>query len=379
MRFLLFLSLWACFSASLLAQTDATKPPKPPKPKNLVVNPSFEIPKDSTQQLDLSNPIDKLKGWDSPNKSEPKAFTSVKKLDKFYVYDPYGASWDFAARSGKNVSAVNVRGGTVENPKREYIQGTLREPLVVGKKYYFGFWVHYHCEGANNIGIAFLPEKAKVDNGGLLPFQPASYQVKVTNYDKKNTWTLVRDSFIAYKPYQYFVIGNFFPDSLTKVQARQYNHYFAFLDDIMVLEAENQAYTKPVDEKKEIQKWVGNTVTAKNTNQAIVLESVYFDYNKSVLLPESFPSLNELADQMKAVPTLQIKVKGHTSTEGDVAYNLKLSRNRAKAVRAYLIEKGIEETRISSEGYGETQPIGPNDSEEARAKNRRVEFEIVAK
>ena len=48
-------------------------------------------------------------------------------------------------------------------------------------------------------------------------------------------------------------------------------------------------------------------------------------------------------------------------------------------MRAYLIEKGIEETRISSEGYGETQPIGPNDSEEARAKNRRVEFEIVAK
>jgi outer membrane protein OmpA-like peptidoglycan-associated protein len=376
MRFLLSFSLLVCFSATLLAQP-TTAPA--PKPKNLVQNFSFEVRADSTQKLELSNPAEKLSGWSSPNRGEPKVFTSIPKGDKFFVYDQYGANWDFAARSGRNVAGINVRGGTIEHPKREYLQGTLKEPLTVGKKYYFGFWVHYHCEGANNIGIAFLPNKAKLDSAGLLPFQPASFQQKVTNYDKKSTWTLVRDSFIAYKPYQYFVIGNFFPDSLTKVQSKQYNHYFAFIDDILVMEAENQNFSKPIDEKKEMQKWVGNTVTAQNTNKAIVLESVYFDYDKATLLPESFPSLNELAEQMKAVPTLKIKVKGHTSTEGDAPYNLKLSRNRAKSVRAYLIEKGVEESRISSEGYGETQPIGPNDTEEERARNRRVEFEILAK
>lgn len=378
MKFFLFLPC-IVFALQMYAQPSGSASLPPAKPKNLVINPSFEIPADSSQSLDVSNPLQALKGWSSPNGAAPKVFTSVRKGNSYFVYDPYGASWDFSARSGKNVAGVNVRGGTSKNPKREYLQGMLSKPLEVGKKYYFGFWVHYHCEGANNIGIAFLPNKTQLDSSGIIPLQPASYQGKVTNYNKNSTWTLVRDSFIAYKSFQYFIIGNFFSDSLTKVQSRQYNHYFAFLDDILVVEAENQSFKKPVDEKIEVQKWVSNTVAAQNTQKAIVLENVYFDYNKSELLSKSFPSLDDLAEQLQAVPTLKIKIKGHTSTEGNDAYNLKLSRNRAKAVQDYLIQKGISSDRLSYEGYGETQPVSTDPAESERAKNRRVEFEILNK
>lgn len=346
----------------------------------MVLNPSFELRSDTTVNWLVQNPIDRAAAWESPNKSKAQVYTSVKKGDKYFVYDPYGATWNFAARTGKNVAGLNVLPGQDKYGKRSYIQGELKEPLTIGQKYYFGFWVHYHCEGANNIGIAFLPERAQMDTTTeVLPFEPATYQAKVTNYDKARSWTFVRDSFIAYKPFQYFVIGNFFPDSLTEVQDDVYKHYYAFIDDIVVIEAENPSFNKDVDPKKEEVKWVRNTVTAKSVNSSFILKNIYFEYDKAVLLPESNKSLNELLEQMNAQPTLKIKIKGHTSTEGDSAYNLKLSQNRAKAVRAYLVKNGVEAPRIQYQGYGETVPIGPNDSEDNRAINRRVEFEILEK
>jgi outer membrane protein OmpA-like peptidoglycan-associated protein len=358
----------------LSAQPSATTPkPDANKPKNLVINSSFEQRTDTSLALDKTNLIDRAQGWSSPNGGAPLLYTSFKKGDKTVIYDPFGASWDFSARTGKNVAGVHVVN------KREYIQGTLREPLTVGKKYYFAFWVHYHCEGANNLGITFLPEKIKLDSAGLLPFRPATFQANVNIYDKKNTWALVRDSFIAYKPYQYFVIGNFFPDSLTKVQSKKYNHYFAYVDDILVIEAENQTQVKPVDIKKETEKWVSNITVATQVNTAIVLKNVYFKYDSAILQDEAIPSLDDLAEQMRASPTLHIRVKGHTSSEGADDYNERLSAARARSVRQYLIKKGIAADRIEAQGYGETRPLTDNDTEEHMALNRRVEFEIVAK
>ena len=75
--------------------------------------------------------------------------------------------------------------------------------------------------------------------------------------------------------------------------------------------------------------------------------------------------------------TMKILVKGHTSSEGSDEYNLKLSENRAKSVVNYLVSKGIERSRLSFKGYGKTQPIEGNDTEESRQKNRRVEFEVM--
>jgi len=113
------------------------------------------------------------------------------------------------------------------------------------------------------------------------------------------------------------------------------------------------------------------------TGQAIVLENILFEKASAVLLPESFPELNKLLEFLQSAPDVKIEIAGHTSSEGDDSYNLKLSQGRAEAVSAYLIDKGIDESRIVAKGYGETKPVATNESEDGRKLNRRVEFKII--
>lgn len=113
-------------------------------------------------------------------------------------------------------------------------------------------------------------------------------------------------------------------------------------------------------------------------NQAFRLDNVYFDQSSYVLRPESYPQLNKLAKTLLTVPKLVIEIAGHTDNVGDRRLNQTLSENRAKIIRAYLIRSGIDERRLQHNGYGDTHPAAPNDSEENKRKNRRVEFVVVA-
>jgi len=103
----------------------------------------------------------------------------------------------------------------------------------------------------------------------------------------------------------------------------------------------------------------------------------HFDFDKSVLKPEGKSKLDDLVGKLKAVNLEVIIAIGHTDSIGSDAYNKKLSMRRAEAVKAYLISKGIEANRIYTEGKGESQPIADNKTKEGRAKNRRVEIEVV--
>lgn len=103
--------------------------------------------------------------------------------------------------------------------------------------------------------------------------------------------------------------------------------------------------------------------------------------------PESFVELNKLRDFLKANPTIKIEIGGHTDTRGDAAENLKLSDARAKSVKDYLIQQGIEAARLSSKGFGESMPIysdeaiakmpAEKEKEKAHQENRRTEYKIV--
>jgi outer membrane protein OmpA-like peptidoglycan-associated protein len=106
------------------------------------------------------------------------------------------------------------------------------------------------------------------------------------------------------------------------------------------------------------------------------LTGIQFQTAKSVILPKSFPILNNVVKVAKENPTYFLIINGHTDSQGDDARNLKLSDDRANAVRLYLINHGVPAVRLESHGYGETQPIETNDTPEGRAKNRRVEFKV---
>jgi len=103
----------------------------------------------------------------------------------------------------------------------------------------------------------------------------------------------------------------------------------------------------------------------------------HFDFDKSVLKPEGKAKLDDLVSKLKTVNLEVIIAIGHTDSIGSNAYNQKLSVRRANAVKAYLVSKGIEANRIYTEGKGETQPVASNKTKEGRAKNRRVEIEVV--
>jgi outer membrane protein OmpA-like peptidoglycan-associated protein len=106
----------------------------------------------------------------------------------------------------------------------------------------------------------------------------------------------------------------------------------------------------------------------------LALTGVLFDFNKSKLKPESDPVLEQVSAVMTRTPDLRLEVQGHTDGVGSEHYNLPLSKARARAVVVWLTDHGVAAERLEARGYGKTRPIAPNDTDEGRAKNRRVEI-----
>ena len=103
----------------------------------------------------------------------------------------------------------------------------------------------------------------------------------------------------------------------------------------------------------------------------------FFDFDKSVLKPEGRAKLTDLVSKIRGVNLEVIIAVGHTDSIGTVPYNQRLSVRRAEAVKAFLVSQGIERNRVYTEGKGESQPVADNKTKEGRAKNRRVEIEVV--
>ena len=118
-----------------------------------------------------------------------------------------------------------------------------------------------------------------------------------------------------------------------------------------------------------------DVVVVEKVNKAA--QNIFFATGSAKLLPKSFKSLKEVAEVMKDNPTYKIAVDGHTDNTGSDELNQKLSDSRANAVRKYLIDNGVEESKITATGYGETTPIADNKTAAGRTKNRRVEMKLT--
>ncbi len=111
--------------------------------------------------------------------------------------------------------------------------------------------------------------------------------------------------------------------------------------------------------------------------EKIVLKNIFFETDSYELKRESFAELNTLVELLKSNPDLKVEIGGHTDSVGSEEYNLSLSENRAKAVRDYLVSEGVDLGRLTFKGYGFSEPIADNDTEEGRAKNRRTEIKVL--
>jgi len=128
---------------------------------------------------------------------------------------------------------------------------------------------------------------------------------------------------------------------------------------------------------KELEQIPNTQVTTQEDRLVVTMsDAVLFDTNSAVLKPASMTTLDQMADVMKRYPDSDILVKGHTDNRGTEQYNQDLSERRAKAVKNYLILRGVAEGRMTAIGFGLTMPVADNATSEGRQKNRRVEIEI---
>lgn len=118
-------------------------------------------------------------------------------------------------------------------------------------------------------------------------------------------------------------------------------------------------------------------LSAVEENVTLVLNNIFFDFDRATLKPESFPELNRIISLMNERSGMEIEIAGHTDATGPESYNMQLSERRARSVVKYLTDKGIATNRISVVFHGESKPVEPNTTPEGRRRNRRVEFKII--
>jgi outer membrane protein OmpA-like peptidoglycan-associated protein len=107
------------------------------------------------------------------------------------------------------------------------------------------------------------------------------------------------------------------------------------------------------------------------------LQGIQFETGKDVIIKTSYPILDKVVSVMNDNKEYNLEINGHTDNVGNDARNLALSQKRADAVKAYLVKKGIETSRMTATGFGETKPVEDNKTAAGKAKNRRVEFKVI--
>jgi outer membrane protein OmpA-like peptidoglycan-associated protein len=106
----------------------------------------------------------------------------------------------------------------------------------------------------------------------------------------------------------------------------------------------------------------------------IITHGILFDVDKAVIKPESMGAINQIFRVLKQNPDIKYEIDGHTDNTGNSKHNLELSQQRADAVKTQLVSMGIDSSRLTTKGYGDTEPISDNSTPEGKANNRRVEF-----
>lgn len=358
--------------------------------QNLVFNPSFEDYMECPRKIDALGTLTTVEAWFQPTKGSADYFNICGSKDCGIPKNKLGYQH---ARTGLGMCGIYCS----KQDYREYLTTQLREPLQAGQRYRLTFYVslsEYSSGCVATIGGLFTRERPSDTVRSILmkkelkqvnPFVSQTvatyYEPQVVNpyerlLDNTRDWTCITGEFEAEGGEEYLTIGNFYPaarsnvtdlDSLTYLLPGAYY----YLDDVTLL-----CLTCSEPPQPEVQPQPAETEYA--VGATIILRNIFFDFDKATLLQQSYKELQNLLDILRSHPSMKIEIGGHTDGKGTTDYNLRLSEARAKSVVDYLIAKGIEPRRLHYKGYGKSQPIASNDTEEGRALNRRVEFRVLS-
>jgi OmpA-OmpF porin, OOP family len=150
--------------------------------------------------------------------------------------------------------------------------------------------------------------------------------------------------------------------------------YTKTLELVMYSDGRTFVEKNTIAQKQNIQE----KISEDDINKTILINNIYFERTKPTVLPESYPALQKLSNVLLSRPKLYISIIGHTDNVGDPDALKKLSEDRAAAIKTILIAEGVPENRVTTYGFGGSKPLAPNDTEENKSKNRRVEIKIVS-
>lgn len=359
----------------------------PTSAQNLVPNPSFETLTNLPVKENPKNTFEyePESGYIPYKKNLVAWFAATKTTPDLRINSP--AYYNECKRKFKNCdrakTGVNCIGiiTSMTNAKvktyREYIQIRLKERVRPNDTVYVELWVSKERQAklvSNNIGAYFSMKRVTKDTKEVLDLVPQINCDTVINAVKKS-WVKIEGSFVPDKPYQYLLIGNFYDIKNTETRVfKNYNgspytppYAYYLIDDVKVWQDEPTPEVLVFEEE----------VVEKN--EPIELKNIEFEFDKADLRSASLIELAKLLSFLNTYPSINIKIQGHTDAFGTEHYNQGLSEARAKAVCDYLIENGIDGQRLSYEGFGELMPLQESLTDEARSRNRRVEFLILNK
>ena len=326
--------------------------------QNLVPDSSFENNNSCPSNL---GELNKLKDWKSPTKGTPDYFNKCTQWGRYcaggaYNYDDINVF----PNSGNGLVSLAIRDNNTE-AYREYLQAKLLKPLGKNKKYLVSFYVWTESVYyPDRLGATFTVEAiSDYKNYVLNSKNVINLKIDSVLIKDNSKYLKISEIYSAKGGENYITIGHF--SNETKFFISKPSSYNAiitslYIDDVSVIE---------INESELMEKF--------ELGKSLRLNHIYFETNSSNILPESVYELSVIVEILRNNPNYKIEISGHTDNVGDFDYNKKLSLARAEAIAEYLKSKSISKTRITSKGLGDSKPIAANDTEENKAKNRRVE------
>jgi len=347
-----------------------------PLAQNLIPDSSFESNK--AIPTDFSG-IGNSNSWSRP---------SMGTTDLFCVYDRKKKKYSFVGVPQNAMGYQFAHSGSCyagfflfsHGDYREYLQTPLTAPLEKGKTYFLSFYLSladFSQTYIDQLGFCFLPKEEHYETADVLnQLEPAYIKLDKVKGDTM-LWHRLTARYKATGEEKYLLIGSFqvnkvkrtkfrFPKELrSPINKKAGRDAYYFIDDVSLVEWINPTEDPNMDTK------TGRDTMI--TEKPLVIRNLLFKSGETVIEESSYPALDELIVFLQKDTSLKLRILGHTDDMGGSEKNQRLSELRAAAVALFLINKGVAKERISAIGYGDTQPLVPNYTEENRTLNRRVE------
>ncbi len=331
---------------------------QPKKGKNLIPNPSFETRKSKGSDIKVATP------W-----------KGIGTVDYYMKPDKRDTSKYKGARTGTSYAGLRF-----QSDYKEYMYVKLDEQLEKGETYHFKMYIR--LLEANNVTVTIKQLGAYFSATEFYVGMEFEEKGLVdTTYSKgisgTLSWILIQGDYLAQGNEKYIIIGNFrtkMKDDFVKKNKWSlfaFQEAYYYLDDISLRKKIAEIDSSNME---------GGAVSwlpyAFKGGQTFDIKGLEFERGTAIILNSSFTLLDDLVKVMVARPQMEIEIKGHVDKFATEEEERKLSKERAKAVYTYLRANGVA-NQMTFKGYGSSQPVAPNNSEEYKAKNRRVEVQVI--